>query len=92
MIKWPLIVRRVEGHSMEPSLKEGQIVYATPLLKVAKGDIVIAKPESKEIIKRVSQVSSGHLLLVGDNKDHSRDSRIFGEVKKSKVFGKVFNV
>lgn len=92
MIKWPLVVRRVEGHSMEPSLKEGQIIYATPLLRAKKGDIVIARPEGREIIKRVSQVSPRHLFLAGDNTDHSRDSRIFGEVEKSKIVGKVLNV
>lgn len=92
MIKWPLIIRRVEGHSMEPTLREGQIVVATPLLKVGKGDIVIARPEGREIIKRVSGISSDRLALKGDNDTHSRDSRVFGEIERKKVLGKVIGV
>ena len=91
MIKWPLVIRRVEGHSMEPSLREGQIVFATPLLAAGKGDVVIARPEDRDVIKRVGEISATHLVLAGDNKNHSRDSRAFGKVERSRILGKVIN-
>ncbi len=88
-MKWPLIVRRVVGHSMEPTLREGRIVLASPLLPIGKGDIVVAKVEDREIIKRVSEVTNEGYFLRGDNKTHNRDSHRFGVVKRANVLGRV---
>lgn len=92
MMKWPLIVRRVVGLSMEPTLREGRVVFATPLLSVGNDDVVVAKVEGRDIIKRVSQVSPKSVALSGDNKNHSRDSRVYGEVNRSLILGKVIGV
>ena len=91
-MKWPLIIRRVVGHSMEPTLKQGRIVFASPLLSAGNQDVVVAQVEGRDVIKRVSQVSPDHILLVGDNAGHSRDSRVFGEVSKEVILGKVLGV
>ncbi len=91
-MKWPLIVRRVVGHSMEPTLKEGRVVFATPLLPVGEGDVVVVRREAKEIIKRVTKINSTGYLIEGDNPSHSRDSRAFGEVSREEVIGKVLGV
>lgn len=91
-MKWPLIVRRVVGHSMEPGLRQGRIVFASPLLSVGNHDVVVARVEGRNVIKRVSRVLPNHVLLVGDNTAHSRDSRVFGEVSKEVILGKVLGI
>jgi phage repressor protein C with HTH and peptisase S24 domain len=91
-MKWPLIIRRVVGHSMEPTLKQGRVVLATPLLSVGEGDIVVAKHEDKEIIKRVKKVEEKGYFLEGDNSSHSRDSHRFGSIDKSATLGRVLFV
>lgn len=91
-MKWPLIVRRVVGHSMEPTLRPGRIVFASPLLSTGNQDVVVARVDGKDVIKRVSKVSATHIRLVGDNAGHSRDSRVFGEVSREVVLGKVLGL
>ena len=92
MIKWPLISRKVVGHSMEPELNAGESVLASPLLSAGKGDVVIARVEGRDMIKRVGQVTDKYVLLVGDNPADSHDSRVYGEVSKRNILGKVFYV
>ncbi len=60
-------VRRVVGSSMEPNFKNGQIVKASSLLQPKKGRVVVVKVDTKEVIKRVSNVSGEKVFLVGDN-------------------------
>jgi len=88
-MKWPFIVRRVVGHSMEPTLREGRVVFATPLLSVGEGDVVVVRHEGKEIIKRVKKVEKNDYFIEGDNPAHSRDSRRFGPVSGSDILGRV---
>ena len=88
-MKWPLIIRRVVGHSMEPTLKQGTVIFATPLFGFKRGDVVVAHVEDKEIIKRIESIQPNGYLLTGDNLAHSRDSRKFGVVEKSELLGKV---
>jgi len=40
------------------------------------------------INKRIIYVGEGRILPLGDNRDNSRDGRIFGTVKTSKILGK----
>ncbi len=88
-MRWPIVIRRVEGHSMEPTLKQGAIIFATPLLSVGKGDVVVAQRDDKDIIKRATKIKDEKYFLEGDNSSHSRDSRRFGLVEKSEVLGRV---
>lgn len=83
-----LIIRRVVGHSMLPTLRPRQIVIATGLKRPVVGSIVIAKIGNKEIIKRVSAIKNGRYYLVGDNPDDSRDSREFGFVDESQIIAR----
>jgi len=92
MLKSPIIIRRVVGHSMEPTLRQGRIVFATPLLSIGKGDVVVARHEGREIIKRVIEIEQNGYFLQGDNLDHSRDSRRFGAVEESAILGRVIGV
>ena len=84
-----LLVRRVVGASMEPSLYEKDIVIAFRK-KPKIGDIVIVKAGEREVIKRVAKISPPALLyLLGDNEQESTDSRSFGAVPCSSLLGVV---
>lgn len=81
-------VRRVTGVSMEPSLYNGDIVITrrkTPKV----GDIVIAKINGREVIKRVKSCSPTALFLQGDNLSASTDSRNYGPVDFTSLLGVV---
>jgi len=136
-------VRRVEGHSMEPTLRPGRIVvinrmayglilpfsgrYVLIWAKPAPGEIVVLRePAGRRIlIKRcvgtegdrlgysggrltvgtldetydipglyslagAGSVPAGHILVLGDNVRDSIDSRMFGFVRETSVYGRVF--
>jgi nickel-type superoxide dismutase maturation protease len=82
-----------EGKSMNPTLKDGEVVLVDRAAKIEVGDIVVAKhpiEQTSEIIKRVEQINKhGHYFLVGDNLEDSNDSRHFGAVTKEYIKGKV---
>lgn len=71
-----LIIRRIDGHSMEPTLKSGKITLASSLKKPKPGRIVIAKKDGIEIIKRVKAINAGQMFLVGDNKNPAHNARV----------------
>ena len=82
-----------EGHSMSPTLKDGEVVLVDRAAKIAVGDIVIARhpiEQNSEIVKRVTQINEqGHYFLVGDNLEESNDSRHFGAVTREYIKGKI---
>lgn len=78
-----MYIRRVYGPSMEPYLKEGNVIVLrkhSAKRKVNVGNIVMARIEGKEVIKRISAIDNGQIYLLGDNKTQSTDSRQFGSV------------
>lgn len=85
-----MLIRRVSGSSMEPALKAGQIVVCTSKIKKLKiGDIIIFQHQGLEKIKRVSSLSGDKILVLGDNKKESTDSRSFGSINSKQIIGKV---
>ncbi|HEX9595050.1 MAG TPA: S26 family signal peptidase [Candidatus Saccharimonadales bacterium] len=88
-MKTPLIVRRVEGHSMWPTLSQDDIVAATPLIKLRPGAVVIARVNGREYIKRVESIEYDKVRLLGDNYYHSHDSRQFGLLRRTQIIGTV---
>lgn len=78
-----MIIRRVVGNSMLPTLKNGQIVLAVKKY-FEPGDVVIARAEGKEIIKRVTQLKP-NITLKGDNKN----SAVYHDVEESAIVGVV---
>jgi nickel-type superoxide dismutase maturation protease len=82
-----------EGVSMNPTLKDGEVVLVDRDAKIEVGDIVVAKhpiEQVSEIVKRVQSINErGHYYLVGDNLNNSNDSRNFGAVKREYIKGKV---
>lgn len=83
---------RVEGDSMLPELKNGDIVLVKKIENLQVGDIVVANHPFRKtfIIKRITEISTGgKLFLKGDNPQESTDSRTFGEIDKKDILGKV---
>jgi len=74
---------------MEPALCDGDIVVARAK-KPTVGDVVIAKVQGREVIKRVTTHLPDSLFLQGDNKDYSTDSRQYGPVATRNVMGVVW--
>ncbi len=84
------VLRRVQGMSMLPALRPGQIVLARKrLARISPGDIIIIRHDGLEKIKRVQRVSPGRVFVVGDNAAYSTDSREFGWLENEAVVGKV---
>ena len=79
----------VKGSSMEPVLKQGDRVLTFNFSAPKKGDLVVARKNSMEIIKRVKKVSVNSFFVIGDNLGHSTDSRHFGLIKRNEIVGKV---
>ena len=89
-INWPIMLRRVEGESMLPALKNGRILVGYKWFKdLEAGDLVIVHHDNLEKIKRVDRNDGDRLYLIGDNSGSSTDSRHFGWVSKSQVLAKV---
>jgi nickel-type superoxide dismutase maturation protease len=82
-----------EGKSMNPTLKDGEVVLVDRAAKIEVGDVVVAKhpvEQNNEIVKRVERINQrGDFFLVGDNLDDSIDSRHYGAVTREYIKGKV---
>lgn len=83
------------GISMCPTLQNGDILTVTNLRndkhsfdEVEVGDIVVIRLHLFEnIIKRVNEIDGDKVYVLGDNPEHSEDSRSFGYIDASKVIG-----
>lgn len=82
-----------EGKSMNPTLKDGEVVLVDREAEIEVGDIVVAKhpiEQTSEVVKRVASINDrGHYFLIGDNPDDSVDSRHYGAVTRNYIKGKV---
>lgn len=84
-----IVIRRVHGESMLPTLPPGKIVLALMRRNVRQGDVVIIKHDGLEKIKRVTQVQSSKIFVQGDNPAQSTDSHTFGWLPVHALAGKV---
>ncbi len=90
----PFKIFVVHGHSMEPTLREGDRVLALTwcylLSKPKKGEIIVFKDaeqtHDKYIIKRISKVQGHSISVKGDNK---HDSLKLKAIKQLHIIGKV---
>ena len=82
-----------EGKSMNPTLKDGEVVLVDRNAAIEVGDIVVAKhpvEQTSEVVKRIERINErGNYFLVGDNPEDSNDSRHFGAVTREYIKGKV---
>lgn len=127
-----ILTKRIEinGYSMEPTLKNSDIVLIKkmlPINKIKRNEIILAEDpynENNKIIKRVIglpgetiycmdgeiyvnntkmedvnqmnkrtknfgpiKLSEDQYFILGDNRNKSTDSRIFGAINKNKIIG-----
>jgi nickel-type superoxide dismutase maturation protease len=90
--------RRVEvlGDSMAPTLMPGDrlvVVRLPAFWPLRPGDLVACRdprePATRVLVKRVSALSALGVMVEGDNRAASTDSRTFGELPRSLVVGRV---
>jgi nickel-type superoxide dismutase maturation protease len=99
---WHPFAAAVEGPSMAPALRAGDLVLAVRPRRVRPGDVVIVEHPSRhgfELVKRVVAVEGdsmdgrllgpGDVWLLGDAGEESTDSRSFGPVPTSAIRGVV---
>lgn len=86
----PFVILRVSGHSMTPTLRDGQIILVSGwfylLVNPKKGDIVVFIYRNKYLVKRVKARHRENFLLEGDNR---QDSLQVGWVNRRLIWGKV---
>lgn len=80
-----IIFRRVVGHSMEPTLREGQLIFAHLIRNFKPGQVVIAQVGTKEVVKRILKIEKDLVYLAGDKAGHD-----IGFVLDTNVTGIVF--
>lgn len=85
-------LRRVRGGSMQPTLRDRQIILFIRLKSVSVRDIVLARVGDREVVKRVSGVEATGYWLRGDNPDNSTDSRHYGIVDKSAIIASMITL
>ncbi len=86
----PILIRRVSGQSMVPTLRDGKIIIARTIFDDIKpSEFVIVTHDGIEKIKRVAKIKEGKIYIIGDNPQSSTDSRDFGWIKASSVVAKV---
>jgi signal peptidase I len=91
---------RVNGQSMYPTLKDGDVVLLKKHLKEkdmqAQKIYVYISPNKKLVIKRcislIDIYNDLYIWFEGDNKDYSVDSRKYGGISFSLVQGKVVKI
>lgn len=84
-----LIIRRIRGGSMAPSLRTGQLILAVKKLKFGPGNVVIFEHKGLEKIKRIREHNEGKIFVIGDNPEVSTDSRQFGWLSETVVVARV---
>lgn len=90
-------IAMVSGHSMEPTLNDGEFCILQTRCTLEDGDIIVIDTTEEpnipvsSIIKRyiATQSSSDEIYVLGDNRSHSYDSRKFGRLKRKNVVGKI---
>ena len=88
---WPFMIRRVQGHSMVPTLPPGTIVYAIRWFKGIKpGRVIIFHRDNREVIKRIDHTNSAGVYVLGDHPETSTDSRHYGVIQSESIEGVVF--
>lgn len=90
----PIAKFKIEGKSMEPKFKEGDVILINKLSylfsKPQVKDIVAIKVgKIKSIIKKIKEIKGDKFFVIGENLKESKDSRHFGWVLKKDILGKV---
>lgn len=94
LLKFRII--QVNGQSMCPTLKDGQICIALNTAKIKDGDIIVLNTKNEDIpadyiIKRYYEDKSDNesVFVQGDNTNNSLDSRIYGNFDRKNIVCKL---
>jgi nickel-type superoxide dismutase maturation protease len=84
----------INGDSMLPTLKPGDIIKFSVDESLKEGDVVLAfhpLRKNMKIVKRIKSIDGGRFFLEGDNPDPlaSDDSHNFGTVSFDSIIGKM---
>lgn len=71
---------------MQPALRSGDMIVGWRSV-VRVGDVVVARHDEREIIKRCTAIKAGRYFLTGDNRQASTDSRQFGLLEEGAILG-----
>ena len=89
---------KVNGNSMWPTLRDGDIVRFEIIDSklIEPNQIVLFKHPFKKdfnLIKRISTIENGEVFLVGDNPDPnaSEDSHNFGRINVKEIIAVILN-
>lgn len=84
---------RIEGHSMEPVLKNDEKVLASYIPYLFKNpainDIIVFKISGNFFIKRIKEKNGNTFFVEGDNKKDSLDSKKFGKILQDQIVAKI---
>lgn len=96
---FPLV--QVVGNSMFPTYHDNEIIVGTRLYRKSElkiGDVIVYESPMEEgrlVIKRISEIlidgKQRYFYFLGDNADHSYDSRYYGYVPSKNLVCKVIN-
>ena len=87
-----LVRLEVTGPSMLPALRPGDRVLALRTRRLRVGQVVAVRDPrqpSRVVVKRVAGRAPGGWRVLGDNRESSTDSRVFGVVPDRLVVGRV---
>jgi nickel-type superoxide dismutase maturation protease len=91
-------IMRITGDSMSPDYSHGDYVLLIKarraLAGLAPGDVVAFRQIAYGVmVKRVAEIEpqSGLVVVHGDNRQYSTDSRDFGPIHRSDIIGKVIS-
>jgi nickel-type superoxide dismutase maturation protease len=88
---WPIMIRRVQGHSMVPVLPPGTLVYAWRWYRQLKPQkVIIFVRQDRETVKRIDAIDEKGIFVLGDHAETSTDSRHYGTIPVEAVEGVVF--
>jgi signal peptidase I len=80
---------RVMGHSMRPTILEGDFLLVKKTDSYQIGELVVVQLAEQKLVKRVVDEKADQVWLSGDNVKASDDSRKFGWIEKNQIIGKV---
>jgi hypothetical protein len=83
---WPLMIRRVQGHSMVPVLPPGTVVWGWRWFSKLRPDkVIIFVRDHRETVKRVDHLANDGVFVLGDHPETSTDSRHYGTIPTEAV-------
>lgn len=85
---FPFALYRVEGHSMEPTLRPNQRLLVKRGSKARPGDLIVFKKNAKTCVKRITEQRGDQFMVCGDHPE-STDSRHYGGVHGEQILGRV---